>query len=245
MNGSRPGQRDDPALIAAECEGAMDLQVDVGVLVASAPGADPERLRSFATRAAKDAIDELASATDVSWRFYLEDHAHLPDHDPRRPSEFLDRATHRMVEGPYDLVVVVTDVPLVSNRERFVPGLASPLSRVAVVSTRELKRASRGGPRRSLDDVAARWNAATLLLHLIGHVLGARHRDATGGVMAPFTFDPDRRGVPSFDVDVERFLHRIAMEIPAAETRTRGPLSRLGSTREAPSGIPAPSVGRW
>ena len=227
-NGPRPGRREDPALVAAECEGSLALQVDVGILVATAPGTDPGELQSFATRAARDVVDELASVTDVSWRFFLEDPAPLPDHDRRRPSEFLDRATNRMVEGPYDLVVVVTDVPLVSSRERFVPGLASPLSRVAVVSTRRLQRASRGEPRRSLDDTAVRWNAATLLLHLVGHVLGARHRDATDGVMAPFRFDPDRPAVPSFDVDVERSLHRMARELPAAEMRRRGPLARLG-----------------
>lgn len=108
----------------------------MGVLVAHASETDPDRLRSFATRAAEDTVDELATATDVNWRFYLEDATQLSDHDARLPSEFLDHATHRMVEGPYDLIVVVTDVP---STERFVPGLASPLSRVAVVSTTNLR----------------------------------------------------------------------------------------------------------
>ena len=227
MNNSRPSQRETPELVAAECESAGDLQVDVGVLVAHAPGTDPERLRTFAARAAEDAVDELASATDVTWQFYLEGSAQLADHDRRRPSEFLDRATHRMVQGPYDMVVVVTDVPLVSSRERFVPGLASPLSRVAVVSTRHLCGGPRDQPRRSLDHEAVRWNAATLLIHLVGHLLGARHRDAAGGVMEPFRFVPDRRAVPHIDADVETRLHRIVEEIPAAEVRPRGPLARL------------------
>ncbi len=213
--------------MAAEREGSAGLRVDAGVLVAPAPGTDPGRLREFATRAAEDVVDELASATAVTWRFYLEDPVRLPDHDRRRPSEFLDRAAHRMVEGPYDLVVVVTDVPLVSSRERFVPGLASPLARVAVVSTRHLRRAPRGEPLRPLDDAAVRWNAATLLVHLIGHGLGARHRDADGGVMEPFRFEPDRRAVPSFDADVEERLHRIAGELPAAEASPRGAMGRL------------------
>ncbi len=227
MSTSRSGQREGRALVAAECEGSSDLQVDVGVFIAHAPGTDPDRLQSFAARAAEDAVDELASATDVTWRFYLEDPARLPDHDRRRPSEFLDRATHRMVEGPYDLVVVVTDVPLVSSRERFVPGLASPLSRVTVLSTRNLRSAPRGEPRRSLDHEAVRWNAATLLVHLVGHVLGARHRDADSGVMEPFQFVSERRDVPPIDADVETVLHRIAREIPAVETHPRGSLARL------------------
>ncbi|WP_440005839.1 hypothetical protein [Halomicrococcus sp. SG-WS-1] len=227
MSRSRSGDRDGPTLVAAECEGSIGLQIDVGVLVAHAPGTDPGRLQSFATQAAEDTVDELASVTDVAWRFYLEDAVPLADHDKRRPSEFLDRATHQMVEGPYDLILVVTDVPLVSSKERFVPGLASPLARVAIVSTNNLRSAPRNDPRRSLEDDAVRWNTATLVVHLVGHMLGARHRDADGGVMEPFQFDPDRRAVPSIDADVERYLHRIAAELSAAEARPRGPVERL------------------
>ncbi|PSQ46140.1 hypothetical protein BRD19_13015 [Halobacteriales archaeon SW_7_65_23] len=144
MNDSRQRRDEPPDLVAAEREGSLDLQIDVGLLVAHAPGTDPDQLRRVAARAAEDAVDELASATDATWRFSLEDAARLADHDRRRPSEFLDRATHRMVEGPYDAVVVVTDVPLVSSKERFVPGLASPLARVAVVSTHQLRSGFRG-----------------------------------------------------------------------------------------------------
>jgi len=45
-----------------------------------------------------------------------------------------------MVKRPYDLVVVVTDVPLTTREERTVEGLASPIARVVVVSTRRLRR---------------------------------------------------------------------------------------------------------
>jgi predicted Zn-dependent protease/multisubunit Na+/H+ antiporter MnhF subunit len=222
MGSSRPRGREEPTLAAVNHTDSADHRIDVGVLLASGPGTGLDRLRSFAGQAAEDAVDELASATDATWRFYLEASAQLPDRDRRRPSEFLDRATHRMIEGPYDLIVVVTDVPLVSSRERFVPGLASPLSRVAVVSTRTLRSAPRGESRRPLDQAAVRWNAATLLIHLVGHLLGARHRGADGGVMEPFEFDPERRAVPPVDVDVERYLHRVADEIPANEARPRG-----------------------
>jgi len=227
MTDARPGGSETREMVAAECEGSTDSRIDVGLLVAHAPEGDPERLGSFAARAARDAVDELAAATDVGWRFYLEAPARLSGPDRRRPSAFLDRASHRMVEGPYDLVVVATDVPLVSRTERFVPGLASRLARVAVVSTHRLREAPRGEPRRALDGGPVRWNAATVLVHLVGHVLGARHRDADDGVMEPFRFDPDRRAVPPFDADVKRRLRRIADEIPAADARPRGPVGRL------------------
>ncbi len=169
-----------PTLVASDAAATSEMTVDVGVLVTCTSETEPEQVREFAARAAADAVDELGSATDVTWRFYLEEAARLPRSGRRRPSEFLDRATQEMVEGPYDIVVVLTDAPLVSSREQFVPGLASPLARVAVLSTRNLGRAPRGEPPRALDDAAVRWNGATLLRHLLGHVLGARHRDADG-----------------------------------------------------------------
>ncbi|WP_324664136.1 hypothetical protein [Haloarcula sediminis] len=217
----------EPALVAAKCEGTTDLRVDVGVFVAHGPGADPDRLESFASQAVADAVEGFAAATAVSWRFFLEPSQRLADADRRRPSEFLDRATHEMAEGPYDMVLVVTDAPLVSRRERFVPGLASPLARVTVLSTRNLRRAPRGQPTRPLDDAAVRWNGATLLVHLLGHVLSARHGDADGGVMSAFEFRPDRRTVPPMDADVAASLRRVAGEIPADESRPRGAVSRL------------------
>lgn len=207
------------------------LGVDVGLLVAHSPSGDPPRLREFAGRVAGDIVDRLAAGTDVPWRFHAVEPDALSDGDARRPSEFLDEAARRMVEGPFDLLVVLTDVPLLSRRARPAEGLASPVSRVAVVSTQELRSArtgdQRGAPVRSLDDEAVRWNAATLLLHLLGHVLGARHGDADGGVMEPFEFDPSREDVPRFDGDVRRHLERIGRSVPEEEVTRRGTLRRL------------------
>jgi hypothetical protein len=228
MGDTGPRRGEEPRLIATAQAGSTDRQIDVGLVVVHAPGTDPGPLHTFGTRIAEDAVDELARSTAANWRFFLEEPARLPDHDRRRPSEFLDRATHRMVEGPYDVVLVLTDVPLVTSRQRFVPGVASPLSRVGVLSARTLRSGTREEPRLSLDDPAVRWNAATLAVHLVGHVVGAGHGDADGGVMEPFRFDPTRREIPPFDVDVERHLGDIAAEIPAEQARPRGRLARLG-----------------
>jgi len=219
------GDSESRALAAERGDRAADRRVDVGVLVAHDPSTEPTRLRSFAERTAADAVAELESATDVDWRFHAEEPERLSDGGARRPAEFLDRATDRMVDGPYDVIVVVTDAPLVSSRERFVPGLASPLARVATVSTWKLVRGSREEPARPLDAPAVRWNAAALLLHLVGHVLGARHGDC--GAMEPFRFDPDRRDVPRFDPAAERFLDRVAADVPEPEVTGRGRLRRL------------------
>ncbi|WP_418285269.1 hypothetical protein [Halorubrum sp. DTA46] len=199
-------------------------QIDVGVLIAHSPGADVEPLQSFAEEMARDGVDELASATDAIWRVYCAEPDPLSDGAPRRPSEFLDEAALHMVKRPYDLVVVVTDVPLTTRQERSVEGLASPLARVVVVSTRRLLRTHDREAVRALDSPAVRWNAATLLVHLLGHVFRVGH-DA-GGVMAPFSFDPDRRSVPAFDADITNHLRKIATRIPEEDV-SRGRLRRL------------------
>jgi predicted Zn-dependent protease len=164
--------------------------INVGVVVAYTPGTETEPLRRFAHRAVEDAETELEAATGVPWQFHVEAPFRLSNDETRRPSDFLDEASLRMVEGPYDLVVVVTNAALTSRRRKAVPGLASEVSRIAVVSARRLTRTSRGRPPRDLSDEAVRWNAATLVVHLLGHVLGVDHAD---GVMAPFRFDESRR----------------------------------------------------
>jgi hypothetical protein len=57
----------------------------------------------------------------------------------------------------------------------------------------------------------------TLVVHLFGHVLGAKHDD--GGVMERFTFDQSRRSVPPFNADVQAHLHRIAKQVPEESSR--------------------------
>ena len=199
-------------------------QIDVGVLIAHSPGTNVEPLRSFAERMTRDGVDELSAATDATWRVHCAEPDPLTDAASRRPSEFLDEAALHMVKRPYDLVVVVTDVPLTTREERSVEGLASPLARVVVVSTRRLRRRPGRETVQALDSAAVRWNAATLLVHLFGHVFGANHDD--GGVMAPFSFDLSRRSVPRFDADIAQHLGKIATRIPE-EGASRGRLRRL------------------
>lgn len=227
MDSSTSPSSPDPTVATAGSSDTAGLQVDVGILVLHSPGADAERFRPFAEQLATDVAPKLGDTTEIGWRFHAEEPAALPDSASRRPSEFLDEAMHRMVEGMYDIVVVVTDVPLLSPRERYVPGLASPIARSAVISTRTLDGAARERPTGSLEDSAIRWNAATLLLHLVGHILGASHRDAAGGIMEPFRFDPSLETLPRFNVAAERHLNRIASEVPTAEKRLRNRLQRL------------------
>lgn len=187
--------------------------IDAGLLVSHSPTANVERLKRFARRIAEMVEGELKQATGVTWSFHLTETTRLHNDDARRPSDFLDEASLQMVEGPFDFVVVVTDVGLVSSRRSIVAGLASPASRVAVLSTRKLLLSPRGQPVRSLEDEAVHRNAATLLLHLIGHLLGLQHSREAEGVMVPFTFEEDCKS-PQYGPRARTALRRAASHFP-------------------------------
>jgi hypothetical protein len=129
-----------------------------------------------------------------------------------------------MVQGPYDLVLVVTDVGLMSRARQVEAGLPSEISQVAVISTRKLLVAPRGKPVRTLDSPEVRWNAATLALHLLGHLLGLRHHRRPGSVMSPFRFEEDRRSLPSFDAHCRECLRRRVAQLPERELSGGGAL---------------------
>lgn len=187
--------------------------IDTGVLVSYSPTADEERLGRFARHITESIDSELEQSTGATWRFHFTERTRLPNDEARRPSNFLDEASLQMVEGPYDLVVVVTDVGLVSTRRSIVGGLASPASRVAVLSTRKLLLSPRGQPVRSLEDEALHRNATTLLLHLIGHLMGLHHSRQAEGVMVPYAFEEDRPP-PQYSSRAKTALRRAASHFP-------------------------------
>ena len=202
--------------------------IHVGLLVAHAPGASVEELEAFAARLADDVAPRMAEVTGVRWRFHPEEATRLSTDDPHRAADFLDTASLRMVEGPYDAVVVVTDVALVSRRQRIVPGLVSSVGRVLIIATRDFRVSPRGEPVRQISSDAVRWNAATLVLHLLGHALGLEHaHPGEDTVMRPFEIHPERQGVPSFGARARQRLGRYAERFPQRTSEDGGGLSEL------------------
>jgi hypothetical protein len=202
------------------------VEINVGVLLAHTPAVDPARLGEFAARVLEEAGPALDEATGAEWRFHREEPMRLEDDDPRRPSDFLDEASLRMAEGPYDLLVVVTDATLVSRKHRVVYGLPSRVSRVAILSTRKLVLTPRGEPTRTLEDPPVRRNGAALLLHLLGHILGAEPARDPEDAMAPFGFR-ERREVPRFASASRARLERAARALPERTYRDGNALGTL------------------
>jgi predicted Zn-dependent protease len=204
------------------------VRIDVGVLLALSPHGEEEEMLRFARRIVEDAKETLEGVTGVEWAFHEEDATLLRSDDAHRPADFLDEASLRMVEGPYDVLLVVTDVSLASRTNRVVEGLASPVGRFVILSTRKLRLSPREEPLRPLESETVRWNAAALLLHLLGHVLGLEHEPrASGTVMAPFAFEEGRRAVPPFSPSARGRIRRLARRVPERDHEDRGTLSEL------------------
>ncbi len=197
-----------------------DSEINVGVFVAHSPAAGLDDLKEFSRRTVRDVTEELANATGMQWKFHIEEPSRLSDDSSRGSSGFLDEASLRMVEGPFDVIVVITDVALISRAWHVVAGLASPVSRVIVISTRKFLITPRDKPVRTLDAESVRWNAATLLLQLIGHLLGLGHNPKEGFVMSEFSFDESRRRIPRFGADERRRLKYLVKDAP--ETQLNG-----------------------
>lgn len=202
-------------------------RVHVAVLVAHSPNQESALLGDYADAVLKRVAPVLHRNGVLEWDFHRERPIRLPDHAPRQASAFLQEASLRMVEGPYDAILVLTDVALVSRKDRIVPGLASEAARVVVLSADRLRLSERGSPPRALDSEAVVWNGATLVLHLLGHLLGLRHVGEGDTVMSPFTFKPERRAVPPFAEGQRELLPERVAAFPEREDMDQGPLSEL------------------
>ena len=171
--------------------------VHVGIFVAHSQSGDGSALSEVARQLTEDASAELQRASSRGWEFHFEEPLRLGSDERRHAGDFLGEASLRLVEGSFDLVVILTDVALISRRERTVFGLASPLARTVLLSMHRLRAAARG-ERLPLDAPSIRYDTAALLLHLIGQTLGAKVQGAGGGAMAPFTVETGRTAVPEF-----------------------------------------------
>lgn len=207
---------------------APEPEMDVAVLVAASPGASHSSLHEFTMRVTSDVRAEMEAATRIRWTFHPVDPVALESDSPRPPSDYLDEASMRMAEGPYDLALVVTDVGLVSRQRHVVPGLASPTTGILVLSTRKLVATPRGQPPHPLDSAPVRWNAGALLLHLLGHIGGLKHtgkRDSE--VMAPFAFRPRRSRLPGFNAREKAALARAGTRLPERKLHGGDPVAAL------------------
>lgn len=210
-----------------EAQGAAPApEMDVGLLVMAGPGADVARLERLAAAMAEPVGKALEPATRLRWNFHIATSRHLESDDAKRPADFLDEASMSMAEGPFDMIVVLTDVMLVARERKVQAGVASTTARIAVVSTRQLVATPRGEPLRGLESPPVVANGAALLLHLVGRIAGLEQNHASP-VMRPFEFRDNRRSLPPFSASERARLAGIGARLPERELRGEATLAAL------------------
>jgi predicted Zn-dependent protease len=202
-----------------EIEGTASLgEMNVGVFLTLSPIGDKEGIKIFGEQMVQDIRQEIETATGLQWKFHFTDTVQLSSGNPHNPTDFLDAASNRMAEGPFDLMVVITDVALVSSDKKTEAGLASEVARIAIVSVKKFLRVTKDQPAPDLHSSHVRWNAASLLLHLFGHILGLAHTSlAQSKVMSPYTASENINRLPRFSEEERSMLQRRSSRYPERE----------------------------
>ncbi len=195
-------------------------EMNVGFLIASGKDGNTDQLERIAEEIGSLSKEELINSTSIPWFFDIADKVKLENDNPRNASDFLDRASLKMAEGPYDMVCVLTDVPLNSSKNTIQPGLSSEVTRVMVISTKKFTSTKRRTISRELDSEEVHLNLTALFLHLTGHILGLKHRAAGDSkVMRTFKYVDSLNKVPSFNSSERQYLKKYSDKMPDRELK--------------------------
>lgn len=195
-------------------------EMEVGVLIAISKAQNKEAFISYAKQLVQDVETKLKESTGITWCFDIVDTTRLESDRSRYPSEFLDSASLRMAEGPYDLVTVITDVGIMSRKNNLVAGLSSSVTRIIVLSTRKLTSTGRNKARLEITDTRVRFNSGKFFLHQIGQLLGLKHTSpAHSKIMGARSFTEDLKEIPSFTSEEKEKLKKNAKNAPDRELR--------------------------
>ncbi|HKL36463.1 MAG TPA: hypothetical protein VJ899_09260 [Salegentibacter sp.] len=195
-------------------------EMNVGFLIATGKDSNADQIEKLAKQIANLSKEKLVTATSIPWYFDMADKVKLDNDNPRSASDFLDRASLKMAEGPYDMVCVITDVPLMSSRNTIQEGLSSEVTRVMVISTKEFINTKRRKNSRKLDSLEVQMNIAKLFLHLTGHILGLKHRTAGNSkIMRVFSYVENTGEIPSFTAAEKEYLKKYSGKMPDRELK--------------------------
>lgn len=196
-------------------------------MIATSPEIATDTMRDFAESLYKLVQPKLEDYSDIKWQFHQEVAINLSDDDARYASDFLDRTSLRMVEGPYDAMLIITNVPILSSQRKAEPGLSAEVSRVMIISSAALTHSQRDKAMRSLTDQNVLYNGATLLLHLVGHLLHLNHTNSSE-VMKPYSFKENRNRLPEFTEKERIKIKKEAQRFPDQVLFTGGIFQEIG-----------------
>lgn len=209
-----------------EAQGEVSNEMNCGFMLNLSNLSRKAEVKDFAEKVISKVSPELILATGIPWTFDYAGENFLSSDGPRMSAEFLPESGRRMAEGPYDLLIIVTDVDLISRKNKSVPGLASPVTRMLSISIRQLALTKRGESNYQLSDEIMQANAANLLLHLIGHIIGLKE-DKQSPIMRPFVFRKDNVRIGHFSAEEREKLLKDSHQLPEHELRGGSALASL------------------
>ena len=193
---------------------SQEKAINIGVLLAHSPQADEQKMRQFIDHLTAKATAHLETAAKIKCEFHHEISVQLKDDTARYASDFLDRTNLRMVHGPYDVMIVITDAAIKSSRHKTVPALTSQVSRIIVLSTQSLLHSPRGADVRNLTQNRVILNAVVLLLHQFGHLFELSHSTNRDAIMSFYKFNEELKTVPEFTKLEQQKIQKQAQLLP-------------------------------
>ena len=153
----------------------------IGVMLVDVEGKNSDRFHRLVEQAVQAFDDALATALGLQVELIAFAGPHMaPTAGAYAPFDFLRIGLTEKLERKVHFLVIVTEVDLAATTLSYTLALPSPLTNVAVVSTKRLDPAFWGG---EPNDARLVQRLTTLLLHSFGHLLNLPHVDDADNAM--------------------------------------------------------------
>jgi len=153
----------------------------IGVMLVDVEGKNSDRFHRLVEQAVQAFDDALATALGLQVELIAFAGPHMaPTAGAYAPFDFLRIGLTEKLERKVHFLLIVTEVDLAATTLSYTLALPSPLTNVAVVSTKRLDPAFWGG---EPNDARLVQRLTTLLLHSFGHLLNLPHVDDADNAM--------------------------------------------------------------
>jgi hypothetical protein len=166
----------------------------VGIMRMEVEGRDSERFNDVVARAVTELESAFAHEPRLRTRSLSFAGPHLtPGAGNYAPLDFLEIGLAEKLERDLPFLLIVTEVDLSSSSLAYTLALPSPLTNIAIISTRRLDPVFWGD---APDPQRTAKRLTTLMLHSFGHLVALHHERDTANVMYPLegVEDLDRMG---------------------------------------------------
>lgn len=155
----------------------------VGIMKMEVEGRNSERFNDVVARAVVKFDAALAHESRLSTKSLAFAGPHLtPSAGNYAPLDFLEIGFAEKLERDLPFLLIVTEVDLSSSSLAYTLALPSPLTNIAVISTRRLSPGFWGD---AVDPERTAARLSTLMLHSFGHLVALEHEHDTANVMYP------------------------------------------------------------